>query len=82
MKKKFVLALMLLMSISMILSSFAHASELQTSMQNELMKQNEKDLADVKALLVEATDEDSRDLLQARLWDLQQEHEELGTQLD
>ena len=91
MKKRIVLGLVLLASISMLLSSFAHAQSsntdaasdsMCTSAQTQYLANADQEISNDQALLAAATDDDTRDLLTAKILDLQKEKQELNAQLD
>jgi hypothetical protein len=91
MKKRIILGLVLLASISMLVSSLARAQDATTNADSDSMcttastqylASADQEIANDKALLAMATDDDTRDLLEAKILDLQIEKQELNAQLD
>ena len=84
MKKRIVMAFVLFASLSMLLSSFAHAQSVDdidsmcSTAQTQYLHNLQKEIVDDRALLAQASDEDSKDLLIAKIWDLEKQLKEMN----
>lgn len=89
MKKRIVLALVFLVSISMLISSFAHAQEAEatsdskcSTAQTQYLTSVTQEIANVKALITSDTTNDERLLINDRLAELEIARQQASTQLD
>ncbi len=85
MKKKIMLFLSALIGLTMILSSFAaHAAmapieEIETMGSTQYLESIRQEIADDRALLESASDEDSRDILTAKISELEAELKDISS---
>jgi DNA-binding ferritin-like protein len=87
MKKKVMIILSALIGLTMILSSFAaHAAvspvqteEIETMGSTQYLESLRKEIADDRALLEAANDEDSRDILTAKISELESELKDISS---